>query len=124
VSDPGQERWLRVAGWFLAISYGIGAPVTAIAELRGPALSEKFGLPSELIYLTCAIQLASSPALLIRPLARWPALALTIVTVGAIGAHLYIGSPLAAVPALFYTAVQIWFGVKSIGTGSDLPPAA
>lgn len=42
---PSKQRWVRGVSWFLAISYGIGAPVTAVAESRGEALSQKFGRP-------------------------------------------------------------------------------
>ena len=70
MSDSHSERWIRIAAWFLAISYGIAAPLTAVAEFRGQALSQRFGLPSELIHFTCAMQLASSLAVLVRPLAR------------------------------------------------------
>jgi hypothetical protein len=118
VSDSTQRHWLRIAGWFLAISYGIAAPVTAIAELRSAALSERFGLPPELIYLTCAVQLASGPAVLVRALAPWAALALTAVTIGAIGSHLNTESPARAIPAVLYTVLQIWFGIGSRGPRS------
>jgi hypothetical protein len=123
VSDSTQRRSLRIAGWFLAISYGIGAPVTAIAELRSAALSERFGLPPELIYLTCAVQLASASAVLVRALAPWAALALTAVTVGAIGAHLNTEAPVRAIPAVFYTVLQIWFGIENRSPRSTSPAA-
>jgi putative Ca2+/H+ antiporter (TMEM165/GDT1 family) len=123
VSDSTQRRSLRIAGWFLAISYGIGAPVTAIAELRSAALSERFGLPPELIYLTCAVQLASASAVLVRALAPWAALALTAVTVGAIGAHLNTEAPVRAIPAVLYTVLQIWFGIENRSPRSTSPAA-
>jgi len=115
VSGFTQRRSLRIAGWFLAISYGIAAPATAIAELRSAALSERFGLPPELMYLTCAVQLASAPAVLVRALAPWAALALTAITIGAIGAHLNTELPVRAIPAVLYTVLQIWFGIGSRG---------
>ncbi len=107
-----EPRHVRGAAWFLALSYGIGAPITAVAEFNGQVLSQRFDLPTELIYLTCLVQLVGAPAVLVRSLAPWAAVALTVVTIGAIGAHLSIGSPLTTVPALLYTAVQVWFGFK------------
>jgi hypothetical protein len=118
-----QGRSLQIASWFLAISYGLGAPVTAIAELRSGALSERFGLPPELIYLTCAVQLASAPSVLLRVLSPWAALGLTVVTVGAIGVHLNTESPIRAIPAVLYTGLQIWFGIRSRNARSDSPDA-
>jgi hypothetical protein len=123
LSDSTRGRLLRIAGWFLSISYGLGAPVTAIAELRSGALSERFGLPPELIYLTCAVQLASAPAVLVRALAPWAALALTAVTVGAIGAHLNTESPARAIPAVLYTGLQVWFGIRSHSARRNSPAA-
>lgn len=123
LSDTTQGRSLRIVGGFLAISYGIGAPVTAIAELRSAALSERFGLPPELIYLTCAVQLACAPAVLVRALAPWAALALTAVTIGAIGAHLNTESPVRAIPAVLYTGLQIWFGIRNRRAPSNSPAA-
>ena len=113
MSKATRSRAVRLAGWFLAVSYGLGAPLTAIAEYRGAALSDRFNLPSELVYLTCAVQLASAPAVLVRPLAPWAALALSAVTVGAIGVHLNTESPVRAIPALLYTVLQVWFGIRS-----------
>jgi len=115
LSERLQSRWVRIAAWFLAISYGVGAPATAIAEIRSAALSARFGLPPELIYLTCALQLVSAPALLVQRWAPWAALALTLVTLGAIGTHLTTESPIRAIPAVVYAGVQVWFGIKSRG---------
>ena len=108
----GRERWLRIGAWFLAISYGIGAPLTAVIEYRSQTFSQRFDLPPELIYLTCAVQLVCSIGVLIRPFATWAAAALTVTTLGAIGSHLRIGSPVTSLAAVFYTAVQIWFGLS------------
>jgi uncharacterized membrane protein YphA (DoxX/SURF4 family) len=109
----GPERWVGIAAGFLAVSYGLGAPWTAFIEYREQVLSQRFDLPPELIYFTCAVQLACSIGVLIRPVASWAAAALTVITLGAIASHLRIASLVTAVPALFYTAVQIWFGLKS-----------
>ncbi len=38
---PGRERWARIAAWFLAVCYGLGAPVTAAAELQRHVLSQR-----------------------------------------------------------------------------------
>lgn len=108
----GRERSVRLAAGLLAISYGIGPPVSAFLEFRGHTLSERFDLPVDLIYLTCAVQFACSMGVLLRPFALWAAAALTVITLGAIALHLKIGSPVTAVPALLYTALQVWFGLK------------
>jgi len=108
-----QERWVRVAAGFLALSYAIGAPLTAYIEYTGHVLSVRFGLPPALVYLTCAVQLLASIGVLVRSLAPWAAAALTVITVGAIASHLKIGSPLTALPAVVYTVIQVWFGLRS-----------
>jgi hypothetical protein len=103
------ERWLSIAAGFLAISYGVGAPLTAILEHRSHLLSRRFDLAPELVYLTCGVQLVCSIGVLVKPIASWAAVGLTVTTLGAIASHLRIGSPLTAVPAIIYTAVQVWF---------------
>jgi hypothetical protein len=108
-----RDRWIRRAAGFLAISYGIGAPWTAILEFRHHMLSQRFDLPSELIYLSCAAQVVCAVGVLVRPFASWAAAALTIISLGAIASHLKIASPVTAIPALFYTVVQVWFGLQS-----------
>lgn len=108
-----KDRWIRMAAWFLAVSYALGAPVAAVAEFRSEALSTRFDLPSVLIYLTCAVQLVSAIGVLVRPLAAWAALALTLTTLGAIGSHVRIGSPETSIAAIVYTTIQIWFGLMS-----------
>ena len=32
-----------------------------------------------------------------------------VIAIGAVGSHLRIGSPLTALPAMAYVAVQLWF---------------
>jgi DoxX-like protein len=108
-----RERSVRVTAWFLAVSYGLGGPLTAILEFRSHTLSERFDLPPSLIYLTTAVQILGAIGVLVRPLALRAAAALTVVTLGAIAAHLKIGSPETAIIAVVYTVVQIWFGVMS-----------
>jgi hypothetical protein len=68
-----RERSVRVAAWFLALSYGLGGPVTAFLELRSHTLSERFDLPPALVYLTYMVQLACSIGVLVRPFALWAA---------------------------------------------------
>jgi hypothetical protein len=110
-----RERWIRVTAWFLAVSYGLGAPVTALFEYRSQTFSQRFDLPPALIYLTCAVQLVCSIGVLLRPLAVRASVGLTATTVGAIVSHVRIGSPGTAVAAVVYTALQIWFGLMSRG---------
>ena len=113
MSAATPTRAVRIAAWFLAVSYGVGAPLAAVAELREAALSARFGLAPGLIYLTSLLQLACAPAVLARKLAPWAALVLTGTTVGAIGAHLTTEPGPRVLPAIFYTAVQVWFGIRS-----------
>jgi hypothetical protein len=37
-----RESWVRVAAGFLAISYAIGAPLTAFLEYRSQTMSQRF----------------------------------------------------------------------------------
>jgi len=113
------DRRTRIAARFLAVSYGLGAPVAAFFELRGHTLSQRFSLPPELVYLACAVQLLCAVGVLIRRLAPWAAAALTVTTLGAIASHLRIGSPLTALPAALYTLVQVWFGLRSRGSAES-----
>ena len=117
----GRERWVRVAAGFLSISYAIGAPLTAYAEYSSHALSQRFGYPPALIYLTCAVQLVCSVGVLVRALAPWAAAALTVITLGAIASHFRIESPVTALPAVVYTAIQVWYGLES---RAQFPPIA
>jgi len=105
------ERWVRLAGWFLAISYGVGAPLAAVLEYRGHALSQRFDIPVALVYLTSVLQFGCALAVLVRPIASFAAAGLTATTLGAIGLHLKIGSPMTAWAAVLYAAVQVWFGL-------------
>jgi DoxX-like family len=107
-----RDHWVTVAAGFLAVSYGLGAPLAAFLEYRGHTLSQRFGYPPELIYCVSAIQCLCAGGVLVRRLAPWVAGGLTVTTLGAIVSHLRIGSPLTALPAVFYTAVQVWFGLR------------
>lgn len=106
-------RSARVVAWLLALSYGLFAPVTAIMEYRDQTLSERFDLPPALIHITCLVQVVCALGVLHRPTAVWAAAILSFTTVGAIGAHVRIGSPWTAATAVVFTAVQIWFGIVS-----------
>lgn len=112
-TTSARERSVRIVAWFLALSYGLGAPVTAFLELRSHTISERFDLPPALIYLTCVVQLVCAIGVFVRPLASWAAAALTVITLGAFASHLRIGSPETSVAAVVYSAVQVWFGLKS-----------
>ena len=107
------SRSLRIAAWLVTISYGVAAPVTAFAEFRAATLSQRFGYPPEFIYLVCAVQLACVAGFFMASLAPWAAAGLTVITLGAVASHVVIGSPVAAIPALVYTVVQVWLGIKS-----------
>ena len=107
-----RDLWVRIMAGFLALSYGLGAPLAALLEYRGHLLSERFDLPPALVYVTCAVQFACAFAVFVRPLASWAALLLTFTTLGAIASHVKIGSPETAVTAVVYTAIQVWFGLE------------
>jgi DoxX-like family len=108
-----RTRLVRITAAFLAISYGVGAPAAAFLEVQKHLLSERFHYPAVLIYFVCAVQLVCAVTVFVRQLAPWAAAALTVTTLGAVASHIRIGSPLIALPALIYTAVQVWFGLRS-----------
>ena len=108
-SLPGTP--LRIASWLLAISYFIGAPLVAFLEYNDQVFSQRFDLPAELIFVTCAVQLVSSIGVLIPRFASWAAAALTVTTLGAIASHIRIGSPMTAIAAVVYTVIQVWHGL-------------
>jgi hypothetical protein len=108
-----RDRWRRITAWFLAVSYGAGAPAMAMLEFRRHLFSQRFDWPPALIYMTCVVQLACALGVLAPRLAVASAVGLTVTTLGAVASHFRIGSPLAAAPALLYTAVQVWFGIES-----------
>lgn len=110
-----REKWRRIVAGFLSVSYGIGAPLMAFLEFRDQVFSQRFDLPSELIYLTCAVQGMAAVGVLVRRFAPGSAAALTAITLGAVASHLRIGSPSTALPALGYTVLQVWFGLASRG---------
>jgi hypothetical protein len=106
------NRWVKAAAWFLAVSYGIGAPLTAVIEYQSQMLSRRFDYPPWLIYLTCGVQVLCSIGVLVRSTRAPAAFALTMTTIGAVVSHLKIGSPQTAWAAVLYTAVQVWFGLQ------------
>ncbi len=118
MSGTTRARWLRITAWFLAVTYGLGAVFTTFAELQSGALSERLGVPSELIVISSAVQLVCAPALFVRRLAPWAALALTVITAGAIGVHWSAGEPARSIPAVLYTGLQVWFGMASRGANA------
>jgi hypothetical protein len=109
---PARERWSSVAAGFLAISYGVGAPMAAVLEQRSQFLSRRLHVAPELVYATCAVQLVCAIGVLVRPLASWAAAVLTVTTLGAMALQFRMGSPLKALPAAAYSAIQIWFGLE------------
>jgi len=112
MSSRARSRWIRAAVWFLSITYAIGAPVTAYAELKAHVISQRFDYSPSFIYWICAIQLFCAVALWVSGVSRWAAAVLTVITVGAVFSHFRIGSPVTALPAVAYTAIQSWYGLS------------
>lgn len=108
-----KPRGVRIAAVFLAISYGIGAPLGAFFEFHQHLISARFHYPPVFIYLLCVVQFACAFGVLVRRVAPWAAAVLTVTTLGAIVSHVRIGSPRTAVSAVVYTVVQVWFGLRS-----------
>jgi FtsH-binding integral membrane protein len=110
MNGPGQRRKsTRVVAWIIAVSYLVGAPVAAFLEFSAQMMSGRFGYPPLFIYATCAAQIVLSVGILVPRFAVWSAAILTVIAVGAVASHLRIGSPLTALPALAYVALQLWF---------------
>jgi len=122
VEVPFRSRPVRVAAWFLAISYGVGSPLTAWIEFRSATISQRFDYSAEFIYLICAVQLVCVFGLFVRSLAPWAAAGFTVITLGALVSHLRIGSPLTAIPAVVYTAIQVWYGLKTRAKSANADP--
>ena len=118
-AGPGLSPWVRRAAIFLAICYGLGAPLAVLLELRRDLLSQRFGLPPSLIYATSVIQFVCAYGVLRQRYARLAATALTVTTLGAVAAHLRIGSPLTATSAVLFTILQVWFGLASSGRAGE-----
>jgi hypothetical protein len=107
---PEINRWQRVAGWFLFLSYAVGSPIFAIVEAKTGVFSERFNYSPGFLYLVSGVQFICSLVLFRRALAHWSIAILTVFTVGAIYSHLKIDSAATAVPALVYTVIQVWYG--------------
>lgn len=108
-----RDRWRRITAWILAVSYGVGGPGMAVLEFRRQLFSTRFDWSPGLIYVTCVVQFACAIALLMPRFASLAAAGLTVTTLGAVVSHFRIGSPLTAIPAVLYTAVQVWFGLAA-----------
>lgn len=106
------SRWQLATGWFLFLSYAVGSPVFAIVEARTGIFSGRFNYLPEFLYFVSAAQFVCSLVLFKRALAPWSAMVLTVITVGAVISHLRINSAVTALPALMYTAIQIWYGFR------------
>lgn len=100
---------VRATAWFLAIGYGIAAPVVAVLEYRAALFSSRFDVPASLVYVTAMVQFGCAIAIPVPRLASGAAVVLSVTSIGAMGAHLRIGSPLTALPAVLFTALQLWF---------------
>jgi len=106
------HRWVNAAGWFLIITYGLGALVFALLEYFGHVMSARFDYPPLFIYLVSGIQILCSVALLFP---RWILLSLAVFTVlslGAVASHFRIGSPITSLPAAVYTVIQVWLAYR------------
>lgn len=120
VSDPsgmwtvraiGPDRWRRLALAFVALSYALAAPVVAVLECRYSLVSDRLDVPQDVVLLAAAVQLCCSVAILFRRTANVALAGLTVISVMAAAAHFEVGSPLTAVPAIVYTAIQAWLGI-------------
>jgi len=117
--DTQTSRWERVARWFLVLSYGVGSPLFALAEFRTGMFSERFDFPPEFLYLTSGVQFLAALMLFQRRFVPWSIVVLTVLSVGAIYSHFRIDSPLTALPALAYTAIQVWYGFRVYRNAGD-----
>jgi hypothetical protein len=102
---------LQVVYWFLFLSYVLVSPAMIVVEYREHFVSERFGYVPEFIYLVAAVQVLCALLLLSRALAIWSLVILTVLSAGAVWSHISIASPLTGLPALAYTALQIWLGI-------------
>jgi len=106
------DRWQLIVGWFLVLSYAIGSPAFAIVEARSGLFSQRFDYSPEFLYLVSGVQFVCSLVLFNRSVAPWSAIVLTALSLGAVVSHIRIDSPVTALPALVYTAIQIWYGLR------------
>ena len=103
---------VRMAAWFLFISYFFGALAFLVAEFRGHLLTNLFGYSLLFIYFIKTIQFVCSLLLFSKRLRLLSVVILTILSMGAVGSFIRIESTLAGLPALGYTILQVWFGVQ------------
>ena len=109
---PPMTRWQRIAGWFLFLSYAIGSPIFAIVEAKTAAFSERFNYPPEFLYFVSGVQFICALVLFRRAIAPWSTVILTVLSLGAVASHIRINSAATALPALIYTAIQVWYGIQ------------
>lgn len=112
LADGKADRWQRVAGWFLTLSYGLGSPAYALVEARTGLFSERFDYPPEFLYLVSGMQFVCALVLFVRSVAPWSSAILTVLALGAVASHFRIDSPLTALPALGYAVIQTWYGLR------------
>jgi hypothetical protein len=106
------NKWANFAGWFLLVTYTLGALVFAFLEFSGNVMSARFDYPPALIYLVSAIQIPCAIALLF-PRLILPSLAVfTALSLGAVASHFRIGSPMTSLPAIAYTVIQVWLAYR------------
>jgi FtsH-binding integral membrane protein len=104
----GRERWAEIARWTLVVLYPIGIALLGWLEITQRTISQRLNLPPWMIWGGSAVQVLCVVGLAYRRSASWAALGLTATTLGAAGAHLRVGAPLHAIPALAFTALQLW----------------
>lgn len=107
----------RTTAWFLFLSYLLGGPVFVALEFFSSMLSERFVYAPAFIYLVGIVQLGCSVLLLYPRTRFWSLVILTVISVGAVGSHFRIGSPLTAIPALVYTVLQMWLALYAYQAG-------
>lgn len=106
------DRFVSLAVVLVAVSYAVGAPVAFLMEYRHGWVSGNLGLPENVIFLAAALQLCCSVAILFRATANLATAALSVVSIGVAVSYLRSGATLASVPALAYTLVQVWLGLR------------
>jgi len=106
------SKWVRVVGWFLFLSYFLGSPAFALAEFRSHLLTDMFGYSVAFIYLSKAAQFVCALLLWSKRFRLLSIGVLTITAIGAFVSFLNSPSPLAGLPAMGYTLLQVWLGCQ------------
>ena len=106
------DKWQRITGWFLTLSYAVGSPAFAIVEARTGVISQRFDYAPEFLYLVAGAQFCCSLVLFRPVLAPWSIVVLTVLSIGAVASHFRIDSPITSLPAVGYTVLQIWYGAR------------